>query len=127
VSSFDLGEPADQVGWVRGRMQPIKGATAMPAAFVLPKGDNVIPAGFALGPFVDATAPRDFDTEDSLFDGTFIAPAAPGTYFVAVQTQVGDTQYQGYSAREFGQQWWFEVKAGEVTEIPGEIEMKVKK
>lgn len=127
VSVFDLGEQADQVGWVRGKMKKIDGADAYPTSFVLPKGDDAIPGGFGIGPFVDATAPRDFDAQDSMFDGTFIAPAAPGTYFVAIQADIKGQAYQGYSAREFGQQWWFEVKAGEVTEIPGEIEMKVKK
>lgn len=118
VSTFDLGEKAEEVGWVKVKAAPVKGApNLVPVAFLLPDGPNPIPAGFGLGPYVDAAAARDFDAKDAMFDGTMMIPAKPGSYFVAIQTDVGATKYQGYSAREFGKQWFVDVKAGKVADL----------
>jgi hypothetical protein len=118
VSTFDLGESADAVGWVKARMGPVDGLpNAVPTGFLLPSGANAIPAGFGLGPYIDAAGPRDFDTRDALYDGTFIVPAPAGTYFLAIQVKQGDTTYQGYSSREFGKQWFFELEAGELLDL----------
>ncbi len=118
VSSFDLGEPAAEVGWVRGRALPIQGApNAQPIAFLLPEGADPIPAGFGIGPYVEAATPRDFFKHEELYDGTFVVPAAPGTYFVALQANEAGRKYEGYSARELGLQRFITVKAGVMTDL----------
>lgn len=118
VSNFDLGEPVQQVGWVKVKVAPLKGViTPMPVSFLLPDGKDPIPAGFAFGPTVDVAAGADFDSHDELFDGTQLIPAEPGRWFVAMQTTVNAQPYQGYSAKELGMQRFFEVKAGEVIDF----------
>ncbi len=89
-----------------------------------PVGVTAGPSGLALGPFVEASVAREFDQHPS--DGTFVISAAPGTYLVALQTTVGELTYQGYSSREFGQQWFVEVKAGQVVELPFAITLAPK-
>ena len=119
VSAYDLNEEPDAVGWVRGRAAPMQGVpNPQPIAFLLPDGKNPTPGGFGIGPFVDATAPRDFYTDNSLYDGTFFFPAPAGRYFVALQTSINNVTYQGYSSREFGTQWFIDIKAGEVVDLP---------
>jgi hypothetical protein len=120
VSSFDLKEPAPEVGWVKVKALPIEGApNVSPIAFLLPSGENPIPGGFGIGPYIDADAPRDFFSRDELYTGTMLIPAAPGTYFVALQSDVGTQKYQGYSAKEMGMQHFVEVKAGRVIDMTG--------
>lgn len=125
VSVFDEGQPATEVGWIRVAFKAPKGLpNAQPVAFALPDGKDPLPAGFAFGPTVDTGAGSDFDTNDALFDNTMLVPAKPGSWFVALQTELDGQKYQGYSAREFGLQRFFDVKAGEVidfTQTPIEI------
>ena len=73
----------------------------------------------------DSAAQRDFTTRDDLFDGTLVIPAKEGRWFVAVQASVDGKPWQGYLPREFGKQWFVEVKPGvllDVSEVV--IEMK---
>jgi len=118
VSSLDAGEPVPDVGWIRGRFLPIPGVpNALPTVFALPADRAVPPGGFAIGPPIAPDAPRDFYARDALYDGTFVVPAVPGTYFVAMQVVADGTTYGGYSARELALQWFVEVEPGLVTDI----------
>ena len=128
VSNFDLGEPVSQVGWVKVKVAPLAGVpNPQPVAFLLPDGKDPTPAGFAFGPTVDVAAGAGFDSNEELFDGTQLIPAEPGHWFVAMQTTVNGQTYQGYSAKEFGMQRFFDVKAGEVIDFsqsPISLELK---
>lgn len=118
VSSPDAGEPIAEVGWIRGRYLPIEGVpNALPTAFALPADQALPPGGFAIGPPIAPDAPRDFYARDALYDGTFVIPAVPGTYFVALQLVADGRTYGGYSARELALQWFVEVEPGLVTDI----------
>lgn len=126
VSVFDEQGAAAAVGWVRGRVK--KSAqipNLQPLALLLPDGENPIPAGFSIGPFVDTTEGREFMLRDELYDGTFMIPAAPGRWFVATQTTFEGKTWQGYLPNALGAQWFLDVKAGEVLDVTDvEIEMK---
>ena len=126
VSVFDLNEPAQNVGWVKGRITfPKDLPNLQTVAFLLPNGENPRPAGFSIGPFVDSAAPRDFMTRDELYDGTFMIPAEAGRWFVAVQSTVDGKKWQGYLPRELGTQWFLDVKPGVVHDVTSSpIEMK---
>jgi len=118
VSTFDLGEPAANVGWVKVRISaPKEVPNLQGVALLLPDSATPIPGGFAIGPTVDVAAPRDFPTRDELFDGTAIIPAEPGVYFVAAQSQVDGKTWQGYLPREFGKQWFLTVTAGQLLDV----------
>ena len=96
-----------------------------PIAFLLPDGENPIPTGFGIGPFVDAAEGRDFMKRDELYDGTFLIPAVPGRWFVATQTTFEGKKWQGYLPNALGAQWFLDVKAGELLDVSDvEIEMK---
>lgn len=118
VSVFDEGQPAAEVGWIRVAYKAPRGVpNVQPVAFALPNGKDPIPAGFAFGPTIDAAAGADFDTKAELFDNTMLIPAKPGSWFVALQTELGGQKYQGYSAAALGLQRFFDVKAGEVIDF----------
>jgi hypothetical protein len=122
VSAFDLSEPTQNVGWVKVKLDLPKDVPNLQGVgLLLPGGEMPIPGGFAIGPYVDAAAPRDFMTRDALYDGTLVIPAEPGNYFVAVQATVDGKAWQGYLPRELGRQWFLDVTAGvmlDVTEVP---------
>jgi len=106
------------VGWIRGRYRPIEGVkNAMPVVFALPDGKDPRPAGFGIGPFVESTAGDDYDRREELFTGEFYVPAAPGRWFIALQTSANGVAYQGYGAQGLGAQWFVDVKAGEVSDL----------
>jgi len=119
VSLFDEDPSTTlNVGWIRGRARPIEGVkNAMPLVFALPDGRDPIPPGSGTGPFFDSAAGDDFDRRDDLFTGEFYVPAAPGRWFVALQTSVNGVAYQGYGAQGLGAQWFVDVKAGEVSDL----------
>ncbi len=118
VSTFDLNEPAQSVGWVKVKVAaPAEVPNLQGVALLLPDSQMPIPGGFAIGPTVDTAAPRDFTTRAELFDGTAIIPADPGVYFVAVQATVDGKTWLGYLPREFGKQWFIEVKAGVMLDV----------
>lgn len=128
VSIFDEGGTTEPLGWIKGRIAKSKDVPNLqPIAFALPDGANPIPGGFGLGPWVDPAETRNFMTRDELFDGTFMIPAKPGTYFVATQADVDGVTWQGYLPNGIGAQWFFEVKAGELVDVSSvPIEMKPK-
>ncbi len=126
VSVFDAAEAPARVGWVRGKIKiPTEVPNLQPIGFLLPDGKDAIPAGFGIGPFIDAAAPRDFDTRDELFDGTFLIPAEPGTWFVALRAQVGETLWQGHLPNAVGAQWFLEVKEGQLLDV-SEVAIELK-
>lgn len=129
VSSFDLREPGPEIGWVRAKAQAIAGVRNLAAVgLLLPDGPNPVPAGFAIGPYVDVAAGPDFFKNDAHFDGTVMIPAPPGRYFVVMQSDFDGKKYQGYSAREFGKQRFIDVRAGIVADLSGApIELTLKK
>ena len=121
VTVFDVGEAAAQVGWVKIRTARLAGVpNPQPVAFLLPDGKAPRPTGFAIGPTVDVTEGYDFDTRDELHDGTQLIPAEPGSWFAATQTSVNGQAFQGYSAKEFGMQRFFQVREGEVLDFTDE-------
>jgi hypothetical protein len=85
--------------------------------FALPDGKDPRPAGFGIGPFVESTAGDDYDRREELFTGEFYVPAAPGRWFIALQTSANGVAYQGYGAQGLGAQWFVDVKAGEVSDL----------
>ena len=117
VSSFDGSEQAE-VGWIRGRFAEVPGVpNASPTALALSSDPAAPPGGFGIGPPVEADAPRDFFARDALFDRSFVVPAAPGDYFIALQLEANGTLYSGYSARELGLQLFVRVEPGLVTDM----------
>ncbi|MDQ3034936.1 MAG: hypothetical protein M3Y87_21185 [Myxococcota bacterium] len=119
VSTLDLpGEPAPEIGWIRGRFRALPGVpSAMPTAIALSGDASTPPGGFGIGPPIAVDAPRDFFAREELFDRTFLVPAVPGEYFVALQLETNGTRYGGYSARELGLQWFVRVEPGLVTDM----------
>jgi hypothetical protein len=59
----------------------------------------------------------DYDRREELFTGEFYVPAAPGRWFIALQTSANGVAYQGYGAQGLGAQWFVDVKAGEVSDL----------
>ncbi|MBL8956112.1 MAG: hypothetical protein JNK82_35390 [Myxococcaceae bacterium] len=118
VSTFDTGETAANVGWVKVKVaRPKEVPNLQGIGLLLPDGAMPVPGGFGIGPYVDVAGPRDFPLRDDLFDGTTVLPAEPGVYFVAAQATVDGKTWQGYLPREFGKQWFIEVKAGQMLDV----------
>lgn len=117
VSNADDGAAMPEIGWIRGRFLPIDGVeTALPTVFALSDDLTQPPVGFGIGPEIPADAPRDFSTT-STYDGTFLVPTPPGSWFIAMRLQANGADYQGYAARELLQPMFVDVVAGEVTDM----------